>query len=249
MSALSPTPAAPPPGAPPAAELARLADALEGRSPAEIVAAAATHFPRIALATSLGPEDAVLLHLVATENLPVDVFTLDTGFLFAQSYALWTRLEERYGLTIRALKGDAPMTLVPGETPPWVRDPDACCAARKVAPLRAELARHQAWITGIRRDQTPDRASARVVEWDGRFGLVKVNPLAAWTSDEVWSFLRLHDVPVNPLHAEGYASIGCAPCTSPVHPGEDPRAGRWRGREKTECGLHVKDGRLTGAGG
>ena len=230
------------------ATIEQLGTELEGRSPAEIVAAVATRLPRLALATSLGPEDAVLLHLVATENLPVDVFTLDTGFLFAQSYALWTRLEARYGLTIRAVKGDAPATLTPGEPPPWVRDPDGCCAARKVAPLRAELARQQAWITGIRRDQTPDRATARVVEWDARFGLVKVNPLAAWTAGEVWSFLHLHDIPVNPLHAEGYSSIGCAPCTSPVRIGEDPRAGRWRGREKTECGLHLKDGRLAGAG-
>jgi phosphoadenosine phosphosulfate reductase len=119
-----------------------------------------------------------------------------------------------------------------------------------VRPLRAELARLDAWVTGIRRDQTPDRAHARVVEWDARFGLVKVNPLAAWTSEDVRTHVRRHGVPTNPLHERGYHSIGCAPCTSPVKPGEDPRAGRWRGREKTECGLHVdRSGSARGGGG
>ncbi len=222
------------------AELPRLAVALEGRTPAEILAAVAPLFPgRIALANSFGAEDCVLVDVVARARLPVDVFTLDTGFLFAETYALWTRLEARYGLTFRASKSDAP-AVEPGLAPPWERDPDACCDLRKVRPLRAELARLDAWVTGIRRDQTPDRATAKVVEWDARFGLVKVNPLAAWTSEDVWDYARAHDVPTNPLHAQGYLSIGCAPCTSPVKPGEDPRAGRWRGREKTECGLHVE---------
>ncbi len=222
------------------ARLPALAEALEGKPPAEILAAVAPLFPgRIALANSFGAEDCVLVDVVARARLPVDVFTLDTGFLFAETYALWTRLEERYGLAFRAPKADAP-AVEPGLAPPWERDPDACCDLRKVRPLRAELARLDAWVTGIRRDQTPDRASAKVVEWDGRFGLVKVNPLAAWTSEEVWAHVRRFDVPTNPLHAQGYLSIGCAPCTSPVKPGEDPRAGRWRGREKTECGLHVE---------
>ncbi len=222
------------------ARLPALAEALEGKPPAEILAAVAPLFPgRIALANSFGAEDCVLVDVVARARLPVDVFTLDTGFLFAETYALWTRLEERYGLAFRALKADAP-AVEPGLAPPWERDPDACCDLRKVRPLRAELARLDAWVTGIRRDQTPDRASAKVVEWDGRFGLVKVNPLAAWTSEEVWAHVRRFDMPTNPLHARGYLSIGCAPCTSPVKPGEDPRAGRWRGREKTECGLHVE---------
>ncbi len=221
------------------AELPRLAEALEGKPPAEILAAVAPLFPgRIALANSFGAEDCVLVDVVARARLPVDVFTIDTGFLFAETYALWTRLEERYGLKFRALKADAP-AFEPGLAPPWERDPDACCDLRKVRPLRAELARLDAWVTGIRRDQTPERANAKVVEWDGRFGLVKVNPLAAWTGEEVWTHVRRFDVPTNPLHAQGYFSIGCAPCTSPVKPGEDPRAGRWRGREKTECGLHV----------
>ena len=228
-------------------ELPSLARALEGRSPEEILAAVAPRFPgRIALACSFGAEDCVLLDLIGRARLPVDVFTLDTGFLFAETYALWARLEERYGLRIRAAKADLPPFDRSGP-PPWERDPDACCAARKVEPLRAALAALGAWVTGIRRDQTPDRANAQVVEWDPRFGLVKVNPLAAWTAADVAAHLARFEVPTNPLHAKGYLSIGCAPCTTPVNPGEDPRAGRWRGREKTECGLHV-DG-TPGAGG
>jgi phosphoadenosine phosphosulfate reductase len=221
-------------------ELPALAGALEGRSPAEILAAVAPRFPgKIALATSFGAEDCLLVDVVGRARLPVDVFTLDTGFLFAETYALWTRLEERYGIRIRAAKAELP-PLDRSRPPPWEQDPDACCAARKVEPLRATLAGLDAWVTGIRRDQTPDRANAKVVEWDGRFGLVKVNPLAAWTTDDVWAYLRRFEVPTNPLHAQGYLSIGCAPCTTPVKPGEDPRSGRWRGREKTECGLHAE---------
>jgi phosphoadenylyl-sulfate reductase (thioredoxin) len=221
------------------AALPRLAEELEGRPPAEILAAVAPLFPgRISLANSFGAEDCVLVDVIARARLPVDVFTIDTGFLFAETYALWTRLEERYGLRFRAVKADVPAS-APGLPPPWERDPDACCDLRKVRPLRAELGRLGAWVTGIRRDQTPDRAGAKVVEWDARFGLVKVNPLAAWRSEDVWTYVRRREVPTNPLHAQGYLSIGCAPCTSPVKPGEDPRAGRWRGREKTECGLHA----------
>ncbi|WP_242395484.1 phosphoadenylyl-sulfate reductase [Anaeromyxobacter oryzisoli] len=218
-----------------------LAARLEGQAPEEILAAAAARFPgKIQLACSFGPEDCLLVDAIARARLPVGVFTIDTGYLFAQTYALWTRLEERYGLRIQAVKGDAPA--VPAGTPPWEADPDGCCHVRKVLPLRrqlAGLAGAGAWVTGIRRDQTPERAHARVVEWDPRFGLAKVNPLAAWTSAQVWERLRRLEVPTNPLHDEGYPSIGCGPCTSPVKPGEDPRAGRWRGQEKKECGLHV----------
>jgi 3'-phosphoadenosine 5'-phosphosulfate sulfotransferase (PAPS reductase)/FAD synthetase len=200
-------------------ELPALAAALEGRPPEEIVGAIAARLPgRIAVACSFGAEDCVLVDVVARHRLPVELFTLDTGFLFPETQVLWTRLEERYGVRI---------------------DPDACCHARKVVPLKAKLSTLGAWVTGIRRDQTPDRAGSRVVEWDGRFGLVKVNPLAAWTAADVAAHVARHGVPTNPLHERGYLSIGCAPCTSPVKAGEDPRAGRWRGREKTECGLHA----------
>ena len=221
--------------------IARWAEELEGRAPGEILAAVASHFPgKISLATSFGPEDNLLLELIARERLPIGAFTLDTGFLFAETYALWARLEALSGLSVTAVTSDAPRVVEPGKPAPWLADPDACCDARKVKPLRAVLSTLDAWVTGIRREQTPERASARVVEWDARFGLVKVNPLVAWTSDEVWSHLKRLEIPFNPLHEQGFSSIGCAPCTTPVKPGEDPRSGRWRGREKTECGLHLR---------
>ena len=121
----------------------------------------------------------------------------------------------------------------------WAREPARCCERRKVAPLTAVLAGLDAWVTAIRRDQTAARADAQVVEWDDRFGLVKINPLAAWTKTQVWDYISEHRVPYNPLHDGGYPSIGCHPCTSRVADGEDERSGRWRGQDKTECGLHV----------
>jgi phosphoadenosine phosphosulfate reductase len=221
-------------------DLGSLAASLEGRPPAEIMAAVAARHPgRLALACSFGAEDCLLVDVIARAELRVDVFTLDTGYLFPETYALWQELETRYRITIRAERSALPAP-DPAAPPPWETDPDACCDARKVVPLRTALSRHGGWVTGIRRDQTPERANARVVEWDARFGLEKVNPLAAWTSEQVWEQLKRGGVPVNPLHAQGYLSIGCAPCTSPVKPGEDPRAGRWRGSEKKECGLHWK---------
>jgi phosphoadenylyl-sulfate reductase (thioredoxin) len=230
-------------------ELPALAAALEGRSPAEILAAAAGRHPgRLALACSFGAEDCLLVHLVARTELRVDIFTLDTGYLFPETYALWKELEARYRIRIEAAPGGAPKA-DPAARPPWEVDADACCEARKVVPLRAALSRYGGWVTGIRRDQTPERANAKVIEWDARFGLEKVNPLAAWSSAQVWEELRRGGVPTNPLHQQGYLSIGCAPCTSPVRPGEDPRAGRWRGSAKKECGLHLRLGKPAGEGG
>jgi len=126
----------------------------------------------------------------------------------------------------------------------WERDPDRCCEMRKVQPLRAALAGADAWITALRRDQTPDRANASMLEHDQKFGLVKINPLVEWTAQDVRDYVREHDVPFNPLHEQGYPSIGCAPCTSPVQAGESPRAGRWRGKGKTECGIHNRSSQI-----
>ena len=223
-------------------DIASAARQLEGRPPAEALAWAARFAPRVAFATGFGAEGCLVIDLIARHRLPIDLFTLDTGLLFPETYELWRRVEKHYGLTIRAVR---PAQTVPEQAAAhgerlWQRDPDRCCALRKVEPLREALGGLAAWVTAVRREQTADRASAQVVEWDGRFGLVKVNPLVAWTHEEVWSYLRAHRVPVNPLHARGYPSIGCEPCTSPVHPDEDPRAGRWRERAKTECGLHAR---------
>jgi phosphoadenosine phosphosulfate reductase len=223
-------------------ELKQRAEELEQRSAGEILQWAADRFaPRLTFAASLGLEDCAVIDLISRASLPIDIFTLDTGLLFPETYALQQQLEERYGVTLRAVNPAYTVDQQAEREGPklWERDPDRCCELRKMAPLRARLAAYDAWITAIRRDQTPERANAPIVGWDGRFGLIKINPLARWTFDEVKAYVRRHDVPYNPLHDRDYPSIGCTPCTSPVAPGEDPRSGRWRGRDKTECGLHL----------
>jgi phosphoadenosine phosphosulfate reductase len=217
------------------------AAALEAQPAADILAWAAHQFaPRVTFGTGFGAEGCVLIHLIAEHALPIDVFTLDTGLLFDETYDLWRRLEARYGLRIRAVRpalSVAEQAAAFGDAL-WARDPDRCCGIRKVAMLQHELAGMDAWITAIRRDQTPQRARAAIVEPDLASDRVKINPLAAWSHEDVWSFIHANAVPYNALHDRGYPSIGCAPCTTSVRDGEDPRAGRWRGREKTECGLH-----------
>ncbi|MBL0216969.1 MAG: phosphoadenylyl-sulfate reductase [Myxococcales bacterium] len=228
----------------PEIEIGPAAAALEGQPALEILRWANRELgPKLTFATGFGAEGCVLIDLIARAELPIDLFTLDTGVLFPETYALWRALETRYGVTIRAVRPaqtiDA-QALTHGPTL-WERDADRCCELRKVAPLRAALTGYDGWITAIRRQQTPERATARVVEADPRFGLVKVNPLVGWTHDEVWAHVYANDVPYNELHDRGFPSIGCQPCTSAVAVGEDARAGRWRGAGKNECGLHVKD--------
>ena len=163
------------------------------------------------------------------------------GLLFPETYELWQDLESYYGITIegvRPAQSVAAQAVAHGDAL-WEREPSRCCELRKVAPLRQALADRDAWISAIRRDQTSTRSTARAVEWDARFGLVKINPLVRWTKRQVWDYIRAYGVPYNALHDRGYPSIGCAPCTGPVRLGESDRAGRWRGLDKTECGLHV----------
>jgi phosphoadenylyl-sulfate reductase (thioredoxin) len=217
---------------------------LEGKSPADILAWAAADFaPRLTFATGFGAEGCVIVDLIARGKLPIDVFTLDTGLLFPETYDLWRRLEARYGVTIRAVVPERTIDQQATALGPslWQRDPDACCEHRKLVPLRRELAGFDAWVTAIRRDQTPERAHAQIVEHDHKFDLVKINPLVAWSHDDVWAYIYANDVPFNPLHEHGYPSIGCTPCTSAIVPGENLRAGRWRGAGKRECGLHGGD--------
>jgi phosphoadenosine phosphosulfate reductase len=216
---------------------------LEGKPPTEILEWAVANGSRVAFATGFGAEGCVLIDLIGRAKLPVDIFTLDTGLLFDETYALWAALEQRYGITIRAVKPALTVDQQAVADGPalWARDPDRCCDQRKVQPLREALAGFSSWITAIRRDQTPERAHAQVVEDDPKFGLVKINPLVAWTHDDVWGHIYANDVPFNPLHERGYPSIGCVPCTSQIIPGEDLRAGRWRGAGKRECGLHVAE--------
>jgi phosphoadenylyl-sulfate reductase (thioredoxin) len=224
-------------------EIKRAAEELERAEPVEILQWAADRFaPRLTFATSLGIEDCIVTALIARARLPIDLFTLDTGLLFPESYALWSRIQDKYGVSIKAIKPAHTVEEQAEREGPalWEREPDRCCDLRKMQPLHSVLAGYDAWITAIRREQTPERATAPVVGWDGRFGLVKINPLVRWTFAEVRAYAAEHQVPYNPLHDQHYPSIGCMPCTSPVMPGEDPRSGRWRGKEKTECGLHLR---------
>jgi phosphoadenosine phosphosulfate reductase len=231
------------------AELEANARRLEGRQAPEVLAWAARQFsPRITFGTGFGVEGCVLIDLIASLRLPIDLFTLDTGLLFPETYQLWRQLEQRYGVTIRRVSPELTVEAqaVKHRARLWEVDPDHCCELRKIAPLRAALEGYQAWVSAIRRDQTAERAKAQVLERDRRFDLVKVNPLVNWTSEDVWSYARARNVPYNRLHDRGYASIGCAPCTTPLRPGEDARAGRWRGRRKTECGIHLQTSQLKG---
>ena len=222
-------------------DLEAAAQDLETSSAVEILTWAVERFGRrLTFATGFGAEGCVLVDLIGRHGLPIDVFTLDTGLLFDETYELWRRLETKYQLTIRGVEPErsvADQARRHGDRL-WEREPDRCCGMRKVFPLQSELARVDAWITAIRREQTPQRANARVVARDAKFEIAKVNPLVRWTKKDVWAHLLRHDVPYNPLHDQGYPSVGCQPCTSQVGSGEDDRAGRWRGIAKTECGLH-----------
>ena len=193
------------------------------------------------LASSFGAEDVVLIDLAARIGSPFPIFTLDTSFLFPETYALITRIEQRYAVEVERL----PAALTADEQAQqfgealWQRQPDQCCRIRKIEPLKQRLQSAAAWITGIRREQSPTREQARKIEWDPTFGLVKINPLADWSGAQVWAYIRSNQIPYNPLHDQSYPSIGCTHCTRPVQAGEDARAGRWSGFSKTECGLHL----------
>ena len=214
---------------------------METASPLETLTWAVERYGHhLTFATGLGPEGCVLIDLIGRHKLPIDVFTLDTGFLFPETHELWNQLESRYDVTIRGVRPTLSVdeqTTVHGSQL-WAREPDRCCQIRKVVPLQAELAGVDAWITAIRREQTPERARAHVVEWDKKFAIAKINPLVRWTKQDVWSHLATHDVPHNRLHHQGFPSLGCTHCTSAVQDGESDRAGRWRGMVKTECGIH-----------
>jgi len=213
-------------------ELEAVSEGFECASPEAVLYWAAGRFgDEVALATGFGAEGCVLVDMLSRVAPRMRVFYLDTDLLFPETYALAERLRARYGVrferraTRLSLGAQAELH---GERL-WERDPGECCRLRKVEPLREMLAGLRAWVTAIRREQTPARAGAGVVERDAKFGLVKINPLAAWTARDVWGYVVEHDVPYNPLHDLNFASVGCAPCTTPVRAGEDPRAGRWRG--------------------
>jgi len=201
----------------------------------------ANYGDNIAIATGMGVEGMALLDIALKINPDAKVFTGDTEFLFPESYDLIDRVERRYGIKIEKLYSELTPEEQEDEFGPklWARDPDQCCAIRKVEPLRRKLATLDAWVTAIRRTQTAERAAVHKVDWDSKFDLVKISPLADWTREMVWSYVVKNDVPYNPLHDQNYPSIGCTNCTRAVKPGEDARAGRWSGFGKTECGLHT----------
>jgi phosphoadenosine phosphosulfate reductase len=196
---------------------------------------------RIAISSAFGVEGMVLIDIASRIQKDFRLFTLDTEFFFPETYNLMDRIESRYGITIEKVYSElSPEAQERAHgTALWSRNPDLCCNLRKVEPLRQKLSELDAWITSIRRDQTSVRSSARRVEWDTKFGLVKINPIVVWTSKQIWRYVHDHDVPYNELHNYGYPSIGCTHCTRAVGPGEDSRAGRWSGFAKTECGLHI----------
>ena len=223
------------------ADVEQLADDFETRSAQDLLAWAVDRFEgRIMLTCSWQMQSSVLIDMLHQLGANIRVVELDTGLLFPETYETRERLVEKYDLDLERI--DPRETVEEqalSEGPElWRRDPDRCCALRKVEPLERALEGMDAWITGIRRAQSVTRRDAKVLELDPR-GVVKVQPLAGWTDEDVKGYLFAHDVPYNPLHDRGFPSIGCTPCTRAIRPGEDSRAGRWADAEKTECGLHL----------
>lgn len=222
-----------------AVELRSRAD--DEASPGDVVAWVAENFAVSQAAVACSMADAALPHLVADQLPGVDVLFLDTGYHFAETTA--TRYEVENALDVRIVDVKPEQTVREQDAEfgrdLFARDPGLCCARRKVEPLHRALGGYEVWFTGVRREESPTRTDTPLVVWDDRNGLVKVNPVAAWSFDDLIDYATAHEVPVNPLIANGYPSIGCAPCTKAVAPGEDPRSGRWAGLSKTECGLHL----------
>jgi phosphoadenosine phosphosulfate reductase len=217
-------------------------------SPAEadaraIIARTVETFPgRVALSVSFGGASGmVLLDLAMQIDRSIRVFFVDTELLFPETYALVQRVEQRYGISVEAVtprQTVAEQNAAHGDAL-WSRDPDACCGLRKVEPLRRYLADVDAWMTGVRREQSATRAWLPISAWNEANRVVKIAPLADWTRAEVWAYVAEHDVPVNTLLHDGYQSLGCTHCTVRTAPGDDERAGRWAGFAKTECGIHA----------
>jgi phosphoadenosine phosphosulfate reductase len=215
---------------------------LEGSEPQEIIRwAVETYGDDLALSASFGGgEGMALLDMISKITNKVTVLTIDTGFIFKETAEFREEVIRRYELPVEVL---GPALTVEEQVERYGEQmrtctPDLCCQVRKIEPLQRALQGYDAWMTGIRREQTPQRASTKIAAWEERYGAAKVAPLASWTDGQVWDYVKRHDVPVNPLLHQGYKSIGCEPQTRPVHDDEDARAGRWSGMDKTECGLH-----------
>jgi phosphoadenosine phosphosulfate reductase len=224
------------------AELAEHSTRLESATPEEIVSWAHERFaPHLTMATAFGPEGCVILEMLSRIAPETYVFNLETGYQFQQTLDLRDRIAEKYGIEVDLLQ---PELSVPEYEalhggPLYKTNPNQCCFDRKIKVLQRAAQGHHAWMSGIRRDQSSDRAQAAIVGWDKKFNLVKISPLANLTKNDIWKRITTYEIPYNPLHDQGYPSIGCWPCTRAVVAGEnDERAGRWSGTAKTECGLH-----------
>lgn len=222
-------------------ELERDSKALETATPKQILKWAVERFaPKFTMATAFGPEGMTIIHMLAEVAPDTPIFNLDTGYQFQETLELRERVKEKYGIEVEYKRPEltvAEYELANGG-PVYKSNPNRCCFDRKLKVLHDSARGHHAWASAIRRDQSPDRAAAPIVGWDRKFQLVKISPLANWTKKDVWSLITSEKIPYNPLHDQGYPSVGCFPCTRAVLPGEDERAGRWSGFKKTECGLH-----------
>lgn len=226
----------------------QLPDQISGLSIPDALNLLVTRFPgRVTFSTSFSFEDQVITHHILSANLPVSIFTLDTGRLFAETYSVWSATNSRYGTRIAAFYPDRTLLEAymdekgPNAFYDSVANRKSCCHIRKVEPLKRALRGHAVWITGLRAEHSPERQDHNTVEWDEGNKIIKYNPLLHWDTTAVRTYIDNHNVPYNPLHDKGFVSIGCAPCTRAIRAGEDFRAGRWWWEEsdKKECGLHV----------
>jgi phosphoadenosine phosphosulfate reductase len=217
---------------------------LEGQAPKDILRWAVERYHhRLTMATAFGAEGCCLIHMLSEIEPGVRIFNLDTGYQFPETLELRDRILRRYGIEVELIRPDLSVADYEAQHsgPLYVLQPDQCCRDRKVLPLRRAVAGYDAWISAIRSSQSVHRSIASVVQWDKKFGLVKVNPLLDWSTKDVWAFIAKHDIPYNPLHDRGYPSIGCWPCTQAIAGDQDERAGRWVGKAKKECGLHIME--------
>ncbi len=226
-------------------EIKRLSLEFEGKHPKEVLKWAVDHlWPRVEISTAFGMEGVVILDIAMQLERKMHVFTIDTGFLFPETLALKKTLEERYHIEIESLHPELTVAQQAEKYGPelYKREPDRCCAMRKTSPLKKKLPQLDGWVTGMRRSQSETRKKIHILDphddGTGRM-IVKINPLAGWTREEVEFYRWSHDLPYNPLHDKGFPSIGCWPCTQPVLEGDGERAGRWKGFEKKECGIHT----------
>ena len=227
----------------------QLNEKLKGKSALEILKMVSAEFKqKIRFASSMGVEDQVITHMIADNQLPVEVFTLDTGRMFPETYEIIEKTESRYNIKISIYFPDAQdvenMVNEKGINLFYhsIENRKLCCGIRKIKPLKKALDGMDAWITGLRREQSPTRKEMKVVEWDEGNKLIKVNPLLEWSEKQTWDFIKENKIPYNTLHDKGFPSIGCQPCTRAIMPGEDLRSGRWwwENPETKECGLHAK---------